>query len=179
MSKEKKYIVGIFLDEEILMPAVKNVRQSGLKIYDVFTPFPVHGLEDVMGLRGSKLHTLGFVAGATGAISALAFMVWINVSSYPINFGGKPFFTLPSYIPITFEATVLFASVSMVIGFLARCGLYPGAENRIFDERTTDDKFAMVFEVDKNGSETEVNRIIGVLNKNGAVEVNIKDFGEE
>jgi len=175
----KKYIVGLFDDEEVLLSAVPKVKGAGLKIYECFTPFPVHGLDEAMGLRESRLHSFGFGVGLCGAIAAISFMSWINVVDYPLNFGGKPFFSLPSYIPITFEATVLTSSVGMVVAFLWRCGLYPGAKNRIFDERITDDRFAMVFEVDKSGADAEINKIESTLKETGVVDIKTKDFEEE
>jgi len=175
----KKYIIGLFDDEEVMLPAVKAIREKGLMIYDVLTPFPVHGLEHALGYRDSRLHTFGFIVGTVGLITALSFMTWINVSDYPINFGGKPFFSLPSYIPIVFEATVLTSSVAMVIAFFARSGLFPGKKPRIFDERITDHLFAMVFEIDASASEKEITEIHEALNQNGVVEVKEKDFDDE
>lgn len=167
-----KYIVGLFDDDEVLLKAVKEVRKAGVKIYDVFTPYPVHGLDGAIGLKDSRLHTVGFLAGATGGLSMLAFIIWINVVSYPINFGGKPFLSLPSYIPITFEVTVLSASVTMVVAFFARCGFSLIKTPRIFDERTTDDKFAMVF----SAADVDAGKVKELLRQNGAVEVNEKSF---
>ncbi len=176
---DKKYIVGLYDDEETLMAAVPKVRSEGLKIFECFTPFPVHGLDEVMGLPESRLHSFGFGVGLCGAIAALAFMGWINVVDYPLNVGGKPFFPLPSYVPIVFEATVLTSSVSMVIAFLWRCGLYPGAANKIYDERTTDDHFAMVFEVNRKGSDEAIQKIQNTLQQTGVVEITTKDFDKE
>jgi hypothetical protein len=102
----------------------------------------------------------------------LAFIIWINVVSYPINFGGKPFLALPSYIPVTFEVTVLSASVTMVVAFFARCGFSLIKTPRIFDERTTDDKFAMVF----SAADVDAGKVKELLKQNGAVEVNEKSF---
>ena len=175
----KKYIVGLYDDEEVLMAAVPKVRSAGLKIYECFTPFPVHGLDEAMGLRESRLHSFGFGVGLCGAIAAISFMTWINVVDYPLNIGGKPFFPLPSYIPITFEATVLTSSVAMVIAFLWRSGLYPGANNKIFDPRTTDDRFAMVFEVEKDGNEQEISKIESTLKETGVIDINTKEFEED
>ena len=116
MSRQSKRIVyGLYEDEEILLKAVKNARAEGLKIWNCFTPFPVHGLDHAMGIKETRLHTAGFVFGATGTLTALTFMSWVNTINYQINFGGKPNLSLPAFIPITFELTVLFASVGMVL----------------------------------------------------------------
>jgi hypothetical protein len=173
-----KFIIALYDDEEVLLAAVRKIRQKGLKIYDVLTPFPVHGLEAAMGLKDSRLHTVGFIAGLCGCIFAFSFMTWVFTSNYPINFGGKPYFSWPSFIPITFEFTVLSASITMTIAFLARCGLYPGKKNRIFDERITDDMFAMTFAVD-NATEEEIEKISAALEETGVKEIMKKDFTEE
>ena len=168
-----KYIVGLFDDDEILLKAVKEIRKTGVKIHDVLTPYPIHGLDGAMGLKDSRLHTVGFIAGAIGGLSMLAFIIWTNTVSFPINFGGKPYLSLPSYIPITFEVTVLSASVTMVVVFFARCGLSLVKEPRIFDTRTTDDKFAMIFQE----GDVESEKVKELLKQNGAVEINEKSFG--
>ncbi|MCZ2443194.1 MAG: DUF3341 domain-containing protein [Flavobacteriales bacterium] len=113
----KKFVVGAFDDEAVLFPAVKNVRKAGYKIHDVYTPFPVHGLDYAMGLRQTSLHTVGFIYAALGTITALGFMSWVFVKDWPMDIGGKPFFALPAWIPITFELTVLFSAVGMVLTF--------------------------------------------------------------
>jgi hypothetical protein len=173
-----KFIVGLFDDDEVLLNAVKKVRQNGIKIHDVLTPFPIHGIDAAMGTRDSRLHTVGFLAGLCGCIFAFSFMTWVFTTSYPLNFGGKPYFSWPAFIPITFEFTVLSASVTMVITFLARCGLYPGMKPRIFDERITDDMFAMTFSVD-NASAADIEKINAVLKESGVKEIKNKDFNEE
>lgn len=167
-----KYIVGLFKDDEVLLNAVHAVRKAGLKIHDVLSPYPVHGLDAAMGIKESRLHTVGFIAGSIGCISAISFIVWTNTQSYPLNIGGKPFAAIPSYIPVTFEITVLSASITMVVSFFVRCGLSLFKEPRIFDERTTDDHHAMIFSL----NEANADQVKEVLRQNGAVEVNEKTF---
>ena len=172
----EKYIIGLFDDEEILLRAVKKVRGSGLKIDDVFTPFPVHGLDAALGMPDSRLHTVGFIAGATGLTLALSFISWITVIDYPTNFGGKPFFSLPSYIPICFEFTVLSAAISMVVAFFIRCGLSLITKPRIYDERTTDNMFAMTFAITATTGRDEIEKINAVLKETGVAEIKEKEF---
>ena len=76
----KKFVVGCFDDEKVLFPAIKNVRRAGYKIHDVYTPFPVHGLDHALGIRETSLHTAGFIFGITGTATALGFMGWIFTS---------------------------------------------------------------------------------------------------
>ncbi len=167
-----KYIVGLFDDDEVLLKAVTAVRKAGVKIHDVLTPYPVHGLDTAMGINESRLHTVGFIAGAIGCISAISFIVWTNTASYPLNIGGKPFAAILSYIPVTFEITVLSASVTMVVAFFARCGFSLVKEPRIFDERITDNRFAMIFDL----KDVDAGKVKEVLKQSGAVEVNEKSF---
>ena len=175
----RRYLIGLFDDEKPLLNAVKKSKEEGFRIWECFTPFPVHGLDEAMGLKGSRLHTLGFIFGATGTLTALGFMSWINVVNYPINFGGKPFLSLPAFIPITFELTVLFASVGMVLMYLFRNQLAPGIKAEIMDSRTTDDHFAMVYQLDEDTPDEEVSRMKDFLTEVGVVETKERIFEED
>ena len=172
----EKYIIGLFDDEEVLLKAVKKVRSSGINITEVFTPFPVHGLDSALGMKDSRLHTVGFIAGATGLTLALSFISWITVVDYPTNFGGKPFWSLPSYIPICFEFTVLSAAMTMTISFFIRCGLSLFGTPRIYDERTTDNMFAMTFAITPATGKDEIDKINAVLKETGVAEIKEKEF---
>ncbi|MBC9911193.1 DUF3341 domain-containing protein [Chitinophaga varians] len=165
----KNFVVGLFDDEAVLFPAVKKVRTAGYKLHDVYTPFPVHGLDHAMGLRETSLHTAGFIYGITGTTTALSFMSWVFNVDWPLNIGGKPHFPLPAFIPITFELTVLFAAVGMVMTFCYLCQLMPGVKKHIFHPRQTDDKFVMVIELTEKANAEEVKRF---LNEAGAHDVN-------
>src|SRR5271170_2431067 len=98
----KKFVVGSFDDEAVLFSAVKKVRKAGYKLHDVYTPMPIHGLDTVMGLRDTSLHTAGFIYGITGTTTALVGIGYVFMYDWPINLGGKPHFALPAWIPITF-----------------------------------------------------------------------------
>jgi hypothetical protein len=98
-------------------------------------------------------------------------------TNYPINFGGKPNWALPSFIPITFELTVLFASVGMVLTYCVRNKLFPGYVPRIFDKRTTDDRFALVFDIEGK-SDSDIEKIKQLCSSNGAIEVKKRTFDE-
>jgi hypothetical protein len=164
----KKFVVGCFDDEQVLFPAVRNVRKSGYRIHDVYTPMPIHGLDAVMGLRDTSLHTLGFIYGATGTATALGFISWALTYDWPLNFGGKPFFALPAWIPITFELTVLFSAVGMVLTFCYLCQLAPFVKKDHFHPRSTDDLFVMAIECTDKTNENEV---MDFLKNLGAMEV--------
>ncbi|HEY9258076.1 DUF3341 domain-containing protein [Chitinophaga sp.] len=165
----KKFVVGLFDDEAVLFPAVKKVRTAGYKLHDVYTPFPIHGLDHAMGLRETSLHTAGFIYGITGTTTALSFMSWVFNVDWPLNIGGKPHFPLPAFIPITFELTVLFAAVGMVMTFCYLCQLMPGVKKHIFHPRQTDDKFVMVIELTEKTNAEEVKSFLAAA---GAQDIN-------
>ncbi|HOZ70105.1 MAG TPA: DUF3341 domain-containing protein, partial [Chitinophagaceae bacterium] len=167
----KKFVVGNFDDEAVLFPAVKKVRRAGYKIHDVFTPFPIHGLDHAMGLRDTSLHTAGFIYGITGTSTAVGFITWALTVDWQINFGGKPFFSLPAWIPVTFELTVLFAAVGMVLTFCYLCQLAPFVKKDHFNPRSTDDTFVMALECTDKTNEAEV---LSFLETVGAKEVKIE-----
>ena len=165
---KKKFITATFKDEAILFPAVKRVRMAGYKIHDVYTPFPVHGLDYALGLRETSLHTAGFIYACTGTTTALSGISWILTKDWPLNFGGKPHFSLPAWIPITFELTVLFAAIGMVLTFCYLCQLAPFLKKHIFHLRATDDTFTMVIECT---AKTNVDEAKLFLNQCGAEEI--------
>ena len=168
---KKKFVVGCFDDEDLLFPALKKVRTVGYKIHDIYTPFPVHGLDHAMGLRETSLHTAGFIYGITGTTTALSCISWILTKDWPLNIGGKPHFALPAWIPITFELTVLFAAVGMVLTFCYLCQLAPFVKKHRFHLRATDDLFVMVIEcTDK----TNTDDLQSFLSNAGAVETDLQ-----
>lgn len=170
----KKFIVGSFDDEVVLFPAVKSVRKSGHKIYDIYTPFPIHGLDKAMGLRDTSLHTAGFIYAAIGTATALGFISWALAVDWQIVFGGKPFFSLPAWIPIMFELTVLFSSVGMVLTFCYLCQLAPFVKKDHFNPRSSDDLFVMVLESTDRTNDAEA---IAFLESLGAKDVKV-DYKE-
>ncbi len=167
----KKFVVGNFYDEQVLFPAVKAVRKAGYKIHDVFTPFPIHGLDTAMGLRDTSLHTAGFVYGIAGTITAFSFITWAFTTDWPLNIGGKPFFALPAWIPIIFELTVLFSAVGMVLTFCYLCQLAPFVKKDHFNLRSTDDTFTMAIECTTKTNEQEA---VAFLESIGGQEVSVQ-----
>lgn len=168
----KTVVYGLFNDETELLSAVKLANAKHLEIYDVFTPFPVHGLDPLLGLEESRLHIAGFIYGLIGTLTAFLGMTWIFTKDWPIIFGGKPYWSIPAFIPIIFELTVLFASIGMVVTFYTVCGMAPGVTNPTLDDRITDDKFCLAFET-KNLDE---NAAQSFFSETGAAEVNVKSI---
>ena len=146
MKKRKDVVYGIYSDEHRIIEAVRQAREKGIEILDVYSPFPVHGLDPVLGLKESRLHIAGFFYGLVGTLTAFLGMTWIFTKDWPIIFGGKPYWAVPSFIPITFELTVLFAAIGMTVSFYVVSGMGFGVENFILDDRITDDKFCLAFD---------------------------------
>jgi Protein of unknown function (DUF3341) len=168
----KKFVVGSFDDEAVLFGAVKKVRKAGYKLHDVFTPMPIHGLDTVMGLRDTSLHTAGFIYGLSGTMTALVGIGYVFLYDWPVNFGGKPHFSLPAWIPITFELTVLFSAVGMVLTFCYLCQMAPFVRKHHFSLRATDDLFVMVIECTHRTNETELRAFLGQA---GATLINVQE----
>ena len=143
----KKFAVATYTDEEVLFPAVKKVRNSGYKLHDVITPFAVHGLDAAVGLKTTDLHIAGFIYGLCGTSTAVGFISWIYTSDWPQNYGGKPHFALPAWVPITFELTVLFAAVGMVLTFCYLNQIMPCVKKHVLHPRKSDDTFVVVLEL--------------------------------
>jgi hypothetical protein len=169
-----KYITAYYQDENDLLKGLRQLKEKGLEIMDVLTPFPVHGLDKVLGFERSKLTRVAFGAGALGAIIGFGFQAWVFTKAYPINFGGKPFFAIPSFIPVTFELAVLFAAFAMVIAFFIRSKIGPGAKTVIHDERITDDIFLVVVKIEENHPGRGIKEIEQALIGAGAEGIKIK-----
>lgn len=167
----KKFAVAAYDDEEVLFPAVRKIRKSGYKLHDIYTPFPVHGLDEAMGLKSTDLHTAGFIFGLCGTSTAVGFISWIFTSDWPLNIGGKPHFALPAWIPITFELTVLFAAVGMVLTFCYLNQIMPGVKKHVFHPRQSDDLFVAAIELNGHVTEQEV---IDFLKSTGAKETSVQ-----
>jgi hypothetical protein len=175
MDVNKNFLVGVFNDEDILLNAVPKIRASGVKIHEVFSPFPVHGLDDALGYKRSRLPIAAFLFGMTGTSLALLMQIWMLGYDWPMIIGGKNYASLPPFIPVTFELTVLLAALGMVGTFMIVSDMKPYGQPRIFDVRSTDDKHVMAIDVDLNGAKSK-DEITRILRDAGASEVNIKTF---
>ena len=174
MSDKKQFILGVFEDEDVLMKAVHDIRHAGVKIYEVFSPYPIHGMDDNLGYKRSRLPKAAFMFGITGTTLALIMMFSMNGFDWPMNIGGKPNAPLPDFIPITFECTVLLSAFGMVGTFFTASNLFPWATPKIFDLRITDDKFVIAVEISNNKKSRE--EISVLLSTHGASEVNEKEI---
>jgi len=174
-----KVIHALYTDDDVLMDAVKQVRASHYHIEEVYTPFPVHGLDKAMGLEPTKLAITAFMYGCVGLTVAITMMNFIMIEDWPQDIGGKPSFSylenMPAFVPIMFELTVFFAAHLMVITFYMRSKLWPfkAAENP--DVRTTDDHFLVAIDASHHSEDEMIN----FLSNTGAVEVKIIDKEED
>jgi hypothetical protein len=171
-TTNSKYILGVYDDEAVLLHAIPKVRASGTKITEVFSPFPVHGIDDALGIPRTRLPIAAFFFGLTGTSLALLMQTYMLVFDWPMIIGGKPHFSLPAFIPVTFELTVLLTAFGMVITFLLISRLRPRANTKVLDPRSTDDKFIMAIEVKPN---MDIAQVHTLLRQNGAIEVNEKE----
>ena len=169
----RKTVYGIFDDDEVLLNSVKEIKSNNIDIKEVYTPFPVHGLDKALGLKETRMAIAAFVYGCLGITFAGLMIYNIMIIDWPMNIGGKPNFTfyhnVPSFVPVMFECTVLFAAHLMSITYLIKCGLFPGAKSENPDPRTTDDKFLIEFEL-----EGSTKKVKDLLSKTGASEINEK-----
>ena len=164
-------IYGHFTDELDLIEGIKELQAKGIAIEDVRTPFPVHGLDTLLKYRRSHLPKVAFFAGAVGGTLGLLFQIWVFTKGWPLNFGGKPFLSLPSFIPVTFELTVLFAAYIMGMAFLIRSSLGPGSQPDILDELVTEDHFQIILTSGNNQLSEE--ELSDALTAAGALDVKL------
>ena len=175
MERDKNFILGIFDDEDILKNAVREVRAAGIKIHEVFSPYPVHGLEDELGYKKSRLPIAAFLFGMLGTTLALTMQFYMMKFDWPMIIGGKDHAAFPDFIPVTFELTVLIAAFGMVGVFMISSNLKPWGQPKIFDLRSTDDKHVMAIDIANNAA-VDLEIIKGALKNSGASEVNSKSF---
>lgn len=174
MSGQSKYMVGIFDDEDVLVHSVEHIRHEGVKIHEVFTPFPVHGLDRALGYERSRIDIVAFLFGTLGLCLGITMIFSMMGLDWPMNIGGKPNAAPPIFIPVSFECTVLLTAYGMTLTFFAVAKLIPGLTPKMFDPRSTDDKFVVAIELDKNHLAHD--KISQILKDNGASEVFEKEL---
>ncbi len=167
-----KFIHALYNDDDVLMSAVKAVKAEKHYIEEIYTPFPVHGLDKAMGLAPTRIAIAAFLYGCIGLAVATAMMNFIMIEDWPQNIGGKPSFSyienMPAFVPIMFELTVFFAAHLMVITFYLRSRMWPFKKAENPDPRTTDDHFLMEIPIQDNEKQLKT-----LLAKTGAVELHV------
>jgi len=165
----RRYLVATFESETDAVRATAEAHRNGFNIVDVFTPYPVHGMDRAMGLRPSFLTWVCFACGMIGAVGTLVFQHWSNAVDWPIDVGGKPWNSLPAEIPVGFAMMVLLAGFGAVFAFLAACRLFPGAKPKCLVPGVTDDRFALV--VEEEEASTDGQRFEAMLDQYNVVKV--------
>ena len=172
-----KVIHALYNDDDVLMSAVKAVKAEKHYIEEIYTPFPVHGLDKVMGLAPTRIAIAAFLYGCVGLAVATVMMNFIMIEDWPQNIGGKPSFSyienMPAFVPIMFELTVFFAAHLMVITFYLRSRMWPFKKAENPDPRTTDDYFLMEIPIQDNEKQLKT-----LLAKTGAVELHVIEKDE-
>jgi len=169
-----KVIHALYDDDDVLLKAVKSIKDEKHHIEEVYTPFPVHGLDKVLGLEGTRIAIMSFIYGCIGFGVAVAMINFIMIADWPQNIGGKPSFSflenMPAFVPVMFEMTVFFAAHLMVITFYLRSKLWPFKEAENPNPFTTDDKFLVEVAVEENEK-----KLTALLKKTGAIDIALID----
>jgi len=174
-------LLGEFDSPKQLMDAAKKVREAGYRRIDAFVPFPVEGLSQALGLgrKHDLVPVLTLAGGLVGGLTAFFFQLWANVSSYPMDIAGRPLNSWPAFIPVTFELTILGASLSAVFGMLALNKL-PQPHHPLFNierfKRASNDKFFLCIEShDPKFHLAETARFMQSINAQHVTEVRDED----
>lgn len=170
----KKFLVGVYDDDDVALAAVNKIRGAGVKIYEVYSPFAIHGMDTAIGHPRTRIGIAAFCFGCLGFLCATALTIWTMGVDWPMIIGGKDPISLPNYVPAMFELTVLFTAFGMTFTFFLSNGLGPTVKPLLFDPRCTDNKFVMAIDLSKNKmSEVEITSLIRA---SGAEEVSIKQI---
>lgn len=166
-------------DDDVLKDGAKKLVAKGVKIAEVFSPFPIHGIDPIIGVKHTRLGIMAFLYGITGMLLATVGMRYFMITDWPMDIGGKPNETymdnVLAFIPITFEFTVLCAAHGMAITYLLRNKTLPGMPAQNPDPRTTDDKFVMEVRLSENSRFTE-DELHAMLNETGMIELDQKEM---
>ena len=177
MSDKVLYVM--YDDDEVLKNSAKKLVAKGVKISEVFSPFPIHGIDPIIGVKNTRLGIMAFLYGLTGLTLATVGMRYFMIVDWPMNIGGKPNFSylenMLAFVPITFEFTVMCAAHGMAITYLLRNKTLPGMPAQNPDPRTTDDKFVMEIRLSENNKVTEA-ELDGMLQEIGYLELDKKEI---
>ena len=152
----RRIILAVFEDEADLVKAADAAKAGGWQIMDIFSPYPLHQTAHLLNLGRSRLAKAAFVFGALGAAFALWFQFWVSAWDWPINVGGRPWNSLPAFVPVTFEMMVLCAGLGVVLSWLVVSRLYPGKTPQLASHSVTDHCFVLQVQ---SGPEADANAI--------------------
>jgi hypothetical protein len=166
-------VVATFADAEALLRAVRAARAESYRIFDAYAPYPIHGLDEAMGIRRTRLPWVTLVAACSALAFAALFQFYAAVWDWPLNVGGKPDNSSLAFIPVAFELTVLAGGLATVAALFLRARLYPGKMERLLAEGVTDDRFALAFR--KRDNFFDARRVRDILIDCGALQVELKE----
>ena len=174
-AREPLYgLMAEFADVTTLVKAARRAREAGFTRLDAFTPFPVHELFDALDAHDRRLPLIVLIGGIIGAIAGFGLCYWVSVIAYPLNIGGRPLNSWPSFIPVTFEVTILLASFTAVLGMIALNGLpmpyHPVFNVKRFAESASQDGFFLAIET--ADPKFDLDKTRAFLKELGATEVN-------
>jgi hypothetical protein len=174
----EQIIYAMYDDDDVLKDGAKMLVAKGIKVADVFSPFPIHGIDPIIGVKNTRLGIMAFLYGITGTMLATLGMRYFMITDWPMNIGGKPNFSyldnLLAFVPVTFEFTVLCAAHGMAITYLLKNKTLPGMPATNPDPRTTDDKFVMELRMSENSKFT-TEEIQDLLKYTGVSEIDQKE----
>lgn len=157
-------LIAEFETPAALMHAAERVRDSGFRKWDVFTPFPVHGMDRAMGMRNSKVGWFSFIGGAIGYLTCMLMIWWMNAVDYAIPVGGKPMFSPHGAFPPAYELTILFGAFGAIFGMLFLNRLprlhHPLLKHKRFALATHDRFFIVIETSDAKFSGTETRKLL-------------------
>jgi hypothetical protein len=171
---KKNFKIGIFDQEGTFITSIESLREEGLEIFEVFTPYPMHEVFKLLKRR-SRMPTVAYFMGLAAVISTLGFLYYTAVINWPLVYGGKPFNSFPSFIVITLVLTILTVTIGSLFVFSVRSKLFPGRDNTIFDIRATDDKFIIVISAD-DLDKSQAEKAGNIMKDTGAVEIVDKEY---
>lgn len=167
------HIVGVFDSKSELLNGLNEIKKANLKVEEIYTPYPVEEAIEFMGTK-SRFAFAAFIYGFITVILVLSFLYYTSVIDWPINYGGKPTSSFPSFIIITLVLTILSVTILSLLTFSIRAKIYPGKEYFLPDERSTDDKFVVLFKKGEAGA--DFISVEKVLKTSGASEVYEKNY---
>jgi mono/diheme cytochrome c family protein len=151
-AKQLYSITALFDSPDAIIHAAEETGKSGYTRFDVHTPYPIHGMDHAMQLKTSRVGVSAFVFGLLGAISAISFISWVTLSDYPLVIGGKPFWSWPAFVPVSFELTVLLASVLSTIAMIVFYFKFPNNAHPLHDtpymKQVSSDKYGISIQAD-------------------------------